>query len=43
MQKAMSFVDVSIVFVKKKDYKIHFWYMCKDEAIIIMKRSDLKV
>ena len=28
----MSF-NVAIVSVKGNDYKIHFWYMSKDEAI----------
>ena len=37
MQKAMSFNDVAIVSVKGSDYRIHFWYMSKDDAINIMK------
>ena len=27
MQKAMSFNDVAIVYVKGSAYRIHFWYM----------------
>ena len=41
MQKAMSFNDVAIVYVKRSAYRIHFWYMCKDDAISIMNNSDL--
>ena len=38
----MIFNDVAIVFVKGSDYRIHFWYMNKDDdAINIMKNSDL--
>ena len=37
MQKAMKFNDVAIAFVKKSDYRIHFWYMSKDNPITIMK------
>ena len=36
----MSFIDVVIVFVKENDYRIHFWYMSKDKAISVMKKSD---
>ena len=32
MQKAMSFNDVAIVSIKGSDYRIHFWYMSKDNA-----------
>ena len=41
MQKAMNFNDVAIVFVEGSDCRIHFWYMSKDDAIYIMKNSDL--
>ena len=34
MQKAMSFNDVAIVYVKGSAYRIHFWYMSKDDAMI---------
>ena len=37
----MSFNYVAVVSVKKNDYRIHFWYMSKNDAINIMKNSDL--
>ena len=40
MQKAMNFNDVAIVSVKGCDYRIHFWYISKDDAINIMKNSN---
>ena len=42
MQKAMDFNDVVIVSNKESNYRIHFWYMSKDNAINIMKNYDLK-
>ena len=36
MQKAMSLNNVVIVYVKGSAYRIHFWYMIKDDAINIM-------
>ena len=41
MQKAMNFNDVPNVSVKGSDYTIHCWYMSKNDAIIIMKNSNL--
>ena len=41
MQKAMSFNNVAIVYVKGSAYKIHFWYMSQDDAINIMNGSNL--
>ena len=41
MQKAMSFNDVAIVSIKGSDYRIHFWYMSKDDAISIRRNSNL--
>ena len=35
MQKAMSFNDVAIVYVKGNAYRIHFWYLSKNDAILI--------
>ena len=32
MQKTMNFTVVAIVSVKGNDYRIHFWYMSKDDA-----------
>ena len=40
MQKAMSFNDVAIIYVKGSAYTIHFWYMSKDDAINIMNNSN---
>ena len=41
MQKAMSFNNVAIVYVKVIAYRIHFWYMSKDDAINITNGSNL--
>ena len=41
MQKAMSFNNVAIVYVKGSAYRIHFWYMSKDDAVNIMNGSNL--
>ena len=41
MQKAMNFNDVAIVSVKGNDYRIHFWFIRKDDAISIMNNSSL--
>ena len=41
MEKAMNFNDVAIVSIKINDYRIHFWYMTKAEAISIMQNSNL--
>ena len=41
MQKAINFNDVAIVSVKGSNYRIHFWYMSKDDPISIMDSSDL--
>ena len=37
----MSFNDVAIVSIKDSDYRIHFWYMSKDNAISIIHSSNL--
>ena len=37
----MNFNDVAIVSVKGSDYRIHFWYMSKDDVINIMKNFHL--
>ena len=37
----MSFNDVSIIYVKGSAYRIHFWYMSKDDAISIMNNFNL--
>ena len=41
MQKAVSFNNVDIVYVKGSAYRINFWYMSKDDAIKIMDNSNL--
>ena len=41
MQKAMSFNNAAIVFVKVSVYRIHFWYMINDDTINIMNGSNL--
>ena len=41
MQKAMSFNDVAIVYVKGSAYRIRYWYISKDDAISIMSNSNL--
>ena len=41
MQKAMSFNDAALFYVKGSAYRIHFWYMSKDDAISIMNSSNL--
>ena len=37
----MSFNNAAIVYVKGSAYRIHFWYMSKDDAINIMNGSNL--
>ena len=41
MQKAMNFNNVTIISIKGNDYRIPFWYISKDDAINIMKNSNL--
>ena len=41
MQKVMNFNDVTIVSIKGNDYRIHFWYMIKNDAIVLMTNSNL--
>ena len=41
MQKAINFNDATIFSVKGSDYKIHFRYKSKDDAINKMKSSNL--
>ena len=41
MQKVMSFNNVTIVYVKGSPYRIHFWYMSKDDEINTMNGSNL--
>ena len=41
MQKATSFDDVAIISIKGNNYRIHFWYMSKNDAINLMNNSSL--
>ena len=41
MQKAISFNNVAIVYIKISAYRIHFWHMSKDDAINIMSGFNL--
>ena len=36
MQKAVSFNDVAVLFIKGSEYRIHFWYMTKNDAIRLL-------
>ena len=38
----MSFNNIDIVYVKGSAYRIHFWYISKDNAINIMNGSNLR-
>ena len=41
MQKAMDLNDVTILSIKRSDYRIYFWYMSKDDAINLEENSNL--
>ena len=41
MQKDLRFDNVVIVYVEGSGYRIHFWYMSKDDAINIINGSNL--
>ena len=41
MQKAVSFNDVTVAYVRGNADRIHFCYISKDDAISIMKNSYL--
>ena len=41
MQKAMSFNNIAIVYIKRNAYSIHFWHLSKDDAVNIMHGSNL--
>ena len=41
MQKAMSFKNIAIVSIKGNNYRIHFSYINKYDAIAIMTNSNL--
>ena len=42
MQKYISFNEVATVSVKGNDYRIHFWYISKGEAISLLKKCWIK-
>ena len=41
MQKAMNFNDAAIVSIKGNNYRIHVWYMSKNDAINLINNSSL--
>ena len=41
MQKAMSCKNVAIVSIKGNDYRIHFYYISKNDAITLITNSNL--
>ena len=41
MQKVINFNDVAIVSIKGSDYRTHFRYMSKNDAMNIMENSNL--
>ena len=42
MLNTINFNDVAIVSIKGNDYRIHFWYMSKNDAVVLMANSNLK-
>ena len=41
MQKAMNFNNVAIIYVTRNAYRIHFWYISKNDVINIINGSNL--
>ena len=41
VQKATSFNNIAIVYVKWNAYRIHCWYLSKDDAINIVNGTNL--
>ena len=37
----MNFNNVAIVSIKGNDYRIHFWYMNKNDAIVVITNTNL--
>ena len=37
IQKTINFNDVAIVSIKESDYRIHFWYISKNDAINLLR------
>ena len=40
-KKAMGFNNIAIVYIKRSSFRIHFWYISKDDAINMMNGSSL--
>ena len=40
-KKAMSLNNVAIASIKENDYRIHFYYISKNDAITLMTNSNL--
>ena len=40
-KKYIIFSDVAVIYVKESAYRIHFWYMNKDDAVSIINNSNL--
>ena len=41
MQKTVSFNNIAIVYVKRSAYRIHVWYMSKDDPVNRKNNSSL--
>ena len=41
IQKPISLKHAAIVSIKGNDYRIHFWYMSKNDAIAVITNSNL--
>ena len=41
IQKSIGFKNIAIVYVKGSAYRIHFWYISKRKAKILMTNSNL--
>ena len=37
----MNFNDVAIVSIKERNYRIHFWYMSKNDVVNLLNNSVL--
>ena len=38
----MNFNDVAIASIQENDHRIHFWYISKNNGIVLMTNSNLK-
>ena len=41
MQKSENFNHLAICFIKGNYFRIHFWYMIKDEGINLLRNAKL--